>query len=189
MTEQPPVHFRYALHFGMLAVAVAVLFLISHWDILSEPLLPTFAISGALHAVALVLALRAPAPALRQCLFIVISAALSILTLYIGIIGLQLAAALPANQRLNLVLGVCAASGATTYGSLIRLFWMPGISSRSILAIAMGCAAATLLAFSVRSYVPFLGGWWLAAGWWFAFSCALRFLDEHPNALSRARSG
>jgi hypothetical protein len=177
--------FRYRRHFGMLAAAVVVLFFLSRWDIFSEALLPTFAISGALHASALVFSLRTPPPLWRQWLFIVIAAALCVLTLYIGIIGLQLFAVLPANQRLYSVLAVCAASGAISYGAFIRVFWMPRLSSRAILAIAMACMPATLLAFLARSYVPFLAGWWLVAVWWLAFSCGLAYVDSHPNALIR----
>jgi hypothetical protein len=171
----------------MLAAAVVVLFFLSRWDIFSDALLPTFAISGVLHASALVLSLRTPALAWRQWLFIVIAAALSVLTLYIGIIGLQLFAVLPANQRLYSVLAVCAASGAISYGAFIRVFWMPRLSSRSMLAIAMACVPAILLAFFVRGYVPFLAGWWLVAVWWFAFSCGLAYFETHPNALIRKR--
>jgi hypothetical protein len=177
--------FSYRRHFGMLGAAVMVLFLLSRWDVFSDALLPTFATSGALHASTLVLSLDTPAPAWRRWLFIVIAAALSVLTLYIGIIGLQLFAVLPANQRLYSVLAVCAASGAITYGAFIRVFWMPRLSSRSILAMAMVCVSATLLAFFVRGFVPFLAAWWPVAVWWFAFSCGLAYLASHPKALLR----
>ncbi|HWW28806.1 MAG TPA: hypothetical protein VNY80_02240 [Steroidobacteraceae bacterium] len=174
-------HFHYARHFAVLAAAAIVLFLPGRWDFFGEAFLPTFAISGALHALALVFALRATHALLRKCAFVLAAAALSVLTLYIGILSLELFAGLPAGVRLYLALGLCSASGAITYGSLIRLFWLPEFSSRSILAIASGCVLGTLVAFLARGYFPFLAGWWLAAAWWFAFSAGLWYFDTHPR--------
>jgi len=174
-------HFHYARHFAVLAAAAIVLFLPSRWNLFSGEFLPTFAISGALHALTLVFALRATHALLRKCAFVALAAALSAITLYIGILSLQLFAILPAGTRLSMVLGICSASGAISYGSLIRFFWLPGFSSRSILAIALGCVLVTLLAFFARGYFPFLAGWWLAAAWWFAFSGGLWYFDTHPG--------
>jgi len=170
-------HFNYGRHFALLAVAVLLAFLISHWDLFGEPFLPTFAANGALHAAALVLALREPALLVRKCLFVAIAAALSIVTLYVGIIALQLFAALPSTERLYAVLAVCSVAGAITYGSLIRFFWMKKFSSRLILAISLACAAAAMLAFLVASQFKFVEGWWLTAAWWLAFSASLCYFD------------
>src|SRR5271154_6522296 len=131
-------HFHYARHFALLAAAAVVLFLPSRWGLFSGALLPTFAISGALHALALVFSLRATQGLLRKCTFVLAAAALSVLTLYIGILSLALFAMLPSNSRLYLALGICSACGAISYGSLIRLYWLRVFSSRSILAIAVG---------------------------------------------------
>ena len=61
-------------------------------------------------------------------------------------------------------------SGAITYGSLIRLFWIRKFSSRLDTCDGDFCvAAATSLAFFAKLHADFLGGWWLAAAWWFAF--------------------
>jgi len=79
------------------------------------------------------------------------------------------------------VLGVCSLSGAITYASLIRLFWMRKFSSRLILAMSIVCLLATSLAFFARTYSDFLGGWWLAAAWWYAFSGGLWYVDTHGN--------
>lgn len=173
-------HFYYARHFAVLAAAAVVLFLPSRWGLFSEALLPTFAISGALHALALVFSLRASNGLLRKSAFVLAAAALSVLTLYVGILGLALFAILPASVRLYLALGTCSATGAITYGSLIRLYWLRTFSSRSILAMAVGCMLCTLLAFVARTYFPFLAGWWLAAAWWFAFSGGLWYFDTRP---------
>jgi len=176
-------HFNYSRHFSVLAAAAVILFLLGHWSLLNDSLVVTFALNGALHAAALVLALRAPQSLARKSTFVAIAAVLSVLTLYVGIIGLVLFAVLPGNERLYVVLGVCSLSGGTTYGSLIRLFWMRNISTRLILAIAIVCMLATSLAFFARSYVDFLGGWWLAAVWWFAFSAGLWYFDAHADGL------
>jgi hypothetical protein len=170
-------HFHYGRHFRMLVAGAAVLFAVTRWDPFNDPLLTTFALSGAIHATALVLALRTSQTPLRKCLFVAIAAALSVLTLYIGIAGLALFAGLPGNERLYMVLGLCAVSGAITYGLVIRLFWMKTFSSRFILAIAVTCLPAAFIAFFVRSYLQFLEGWWLAAAWWFAFSGGLWYFD------------
>jgi hypothetical protein len=181
-------HLHYPRHFSVLAAATVVMFLLGHWDLLRDSLLVTFAINGALHACAIVLSLRAPPPGLaRKAAFVAIAAALSVLTLYIGIIGLVLFAVLPGNERLYVVLSVCSLSGAITYGSLIRMFWIRILSSRIILAMAVLCVLATSLAFFARAYWEFLGGWWLAAAWWFAFSAGLWYFDTHSDVLPTRR--
>ena len=169
----------------MLAAAAAVFLLPSGWGFFSEALLPSFAISGALHALAVVVALRAPFTLLRKGSFVVLAAVLSGLALYIGILSLALFAVLPANARLYMTLGVCSAAGAMTYGSLVRLYWLPKFSSRFILAIAAACVLSTLLAFLARHYFPFLAGWWLAAAWWFAFSGGLWYFDTRAQGRKR----
>jgi hypothetical protein len=180
-------HFNYARHFSLLGAATVVLFLLSHWDLLNDSLLASFAISGALHALSLCFALRAPQSRLRQLAFIAVAAALSVLTMYIGIIGLVLFAVVPGNERLYMVLGLCSLSGAITYGSLIRIFWIRKFSSRRILGLAFLCLLATSLGFFVRAYSQALGGWGLTAAWWFAFSGGLWFFDTRADALRRPK--
>jgi hypothetical protein len=181
-------HFNYARHFSVLGAATVVLFLLGHWDLLSDSLLASFAINGALHALSLTLALRSPQNNLRKLLFIAIASALSVFTMYVGIVGLVLLAVVPGNERLYLVLGLCSLSGAITYGSLIRMFWIPKFSPRRILGMSFLCVLATSLAFFARFYSG-LGGWWLAAVWWFAFSGGLWFFDTHPDSLRRSTMG
>lgn len=178
-------HFHYPRHFGTLAAAAAVLLVSSRWELFSAALLPTFVISGALHALAVVVALRAPFRLLRKCTFVAFAAGLSALTLYIGILSLALFAILPASARLYLTLGICSVSGAITYGCLIRFYWIAKFSSRFIVAIAAGCALGTLVAFFARQFFPFLGGWWLAAAWWFAFSGGLWYFDTRAQDRPR----
>ena len=180
-------HFHYRRHFSLLAVAALILLLFSRWAAFSEPFLPTFAINGVLHATALVLALRAPDVLWRKCAFIAIAAGFSVLALYIGILALELFAVLPSNERLYLALGLCAASGAITYGSLVRIFWIRKFSSRAILAIAVSCVLAVFIGFFARTHFPFLGDWWLAAVWWSAFSGGLWYLDTQPSLITRSK--
>lgn len=167
----------------MLAAATVIVFLLGHGHLFTDSLIAMFALNGALHACALVLASRAPQKLTRKAAFMVLAAALSILTLYVGIIGLVLFAVLPGNERLYVVLGVCSLSGAITYGSLIRFFWMRGFSSRVVLIMAVMCMLATSLAFFVRTFSDFFGGWWLTAAWWFALSGGLWYFDTHRDSL------
>ena len=176
-------HFNYTRHFSLLGAATVVLFLLSHWDLLSDSLLASFAISGALHSLSLCLALRATHSNLRKLAFIAVAASLSVFTMYVGIIGLVLFAVVPGNERLYMVLGLCSLSGAITYGCLIRILWIRKFSPRRILGMAFLCLLATSLGFFVRAYSEALGGWWLTAVWWFAFSGGLWFFDTHPDAL------
>jgi hypothetical protein len=176
-------HFNYARHFSVLGAASVLLFLLQYWAPLSDSLLASFAINGALHALSLSLALRAARSNPRKLAFIALAAALSVFTMYVGIIGLVLFAVVPGNERLYMVLGLCSLTGAITYGSLIRLFWIRKFSSRSILGMAFLCLLATSLAFFIRAHFQALGGWWLAAVWWFAFSGGLWFFDTHADAL------
>jgi hypothetical protein len=176
-------HFNYARHFSVLGAATVLLFLLQYFGLLSDSLLASFALNGALHALSLSLAVRSAQSTVRKLVFIAAAAALSVFTMYVGIVGLVLFAAVPGNERLYMVLGLCSLSGAITYGSLIRMFWIRNLSSRCILAMAFLCLLATSLGFFIRSYSETLGGWWLASVWWFAFSGGLWFFDTHPDAL------
>jgi hypothetical protein len=180
-------HFYYGRHFSLLAVAALILLLLSRGAHFSEPFLPTFAINGALHASALVLSLHAHEVLWRKGAFIALAAAFSVFALYVGILALELFAVLPSTERLYLALGLCAASGAITYGGLIRMFWMPKIGSRAILAIAFSSVLAVFIGFFARSHFPFLGDWWLAAVWWSAFSGGLWYLDTQRSAVTRSK--
>lgn len=179
-------HFHYARHFAALGVGTVLIFLLGHWDLLSDSLIVSFGLNGALHAITLAMTLRAAQSIWRRLAFVVFAAALSIFTMYVGITGLVLFAVLPGNERLYAVLGLCAVTGAITYGSLTRLFWLGKFPSRIIVLMALICLLAAWLAFFLRGYLD-LGGWWLAAAWWFAFSAGLWFFDTHPDALARPK--
>jgi hypothetical protein len=172
-----PAHFLYTRHFLLLAgfsVAVAV---VTRLHLLTD-LSVCFALYGALHAGALVLALRASQPLWRSCLFIVVAAALSLMTLRVGLFAGHLSGGIPGNAALYAVLGVSAAIGALTYGILIRLFGFYELTLGGLTLIAAGCVLAAFLAFFSLAHVHFLGRWWLAVLWWYAFSGGLWFCDS-----------
>lgn len=169
----------------MLGAATLLMLLLGHWDLFNDSLVVSFGMSGALHAIALVTTLRSQQSAWRKPVFVALAAAFSVFTMYVGIAGLVIFAVLPGNERLYAVLGLCSITGAITYASLTRLFWLGKFGSRRIVAMAGLCLLAAWLAFFVRSYWTFLGSWWLTAAWWFAFSGGLWFFDTHPDALRR----
>ena len=176
-------HFNYARHFSVLGAAAVPLFLLQYWGIFGRFAARVLRHQRRAARLCLSLALRSPQSIFRKLAFIALAAALSIFTMYVGIIGLVLFAVVPGNERLYMVLGLCSLSGAITYGSLIRIFWIRKFSPRSILAMAFLCLLATSLAFFIRAYSEALGSWWLAVVWWFAFSGGLGFFDTHPDAL------
>ena len=116
---------------------------------------------GALHAVALVLAVRVLQAIWRDSLFIVIAAALCVITFQLGTIERR--ATLPGNIGLYSVLGLSAVIGAASYGTLIRLTGMCALTIREIAAIAVGCMFAAFAGLLTLSHFHFLGSWWLAA--------------------------
>jgi hypothetical protein len=111
------------------------------------------------------------------------------MTLRIGISGTQLSAGLPANIGVYTVLGFSALLGAVTYGILIRLFSFYKLTAASLAAISIGCTLASFLALGTLSHTHFLGPWWLAVLWWYAFSGRLWYCDRQASAaldMSRA---
>jgi hypothetical protein len=148
------------------------------------PLAATFALYGALHASALVLALRSPQPLPRGLLFIAMAACLSVLTLSVAMLARPLVGSLPVTWGLYALLGVSSVTGAVTYGTLIRLYWMPELTLGRLAVVAVSCLLATVLAFFTLSHVPLLGRWWLAALWWYGLSAGLWLCERH-HTLSR----
>jgi hypothetical protein len=172
-----PVHYlRHFLLLGAFSVALAV---ISRLHLLSN-LDASFALYGAGHAAALVLSLRGRRSAWRECLFIVVAAALSVITLHVGIWIMHLLGRLPGNIGLYTALGVAAWAGAVTYGISIRLWGIRLLKPRSLAVIGLGCAVATYAAFISLAHLHFLGRWWLPMLWWFAFSGGLWYHDRRP---------
>jgi hypothetical protein len=182
MSNDPRTRFFYPRHFLLLGCFTLLLVVMGRLRPTTN-LSVSFALYGALHASALVLALRARYPLWRNGLFIGIAASLSVMTLRIGIFGTQLSAELPAYIGVYAVLGFSALLGAVIYGILIRLFSFYELAAGSLAAISIGCMLASLLALGTLSHVHFLGPWWLAVLWWYAFSGVLWYCDRHASAV------
>jgi hypothetical protein len=170
-------HFLYTRHFLLLAGFSVVVVVLTRLHFLTD-LSVCFAVYGALHASALVLALRSGQPIWRRCVFIALAAGLSVMSLRIGLFGGHLSGGLPGNTALYAVLGFSAVIGALTYGILIRLFGFYELTIGGLALIAAGCLLAAFLAFFSLAHVHFLGRWWLAVLWWYAFSGGLWFCDS-----------
>jgi hypothetical protein len=172
----PVLYLRHFLLLGAFSVALSVIWrlhLLSNLD-------ASFALYGALHAAALVLSLGARRSRWGQCLFIVLAAALCVMTLHLAIWIMHLLGRLPGNIGLYTALGVAAWTGAVTYGISIRLWGIHRLEARSLAVIGVGCAAATYAAFLTLAHVHFLGRWLLPVLWWFAFSGGLWYHDRRP---------
>jgi hypothetical protein len=170
----PVLYLRHFLLLGAFGVALAV---ISRLHLLSN-LDASFALYGALHATALVLSLGTRRPGWEQCLFIVLAAALCVMTLHLGTWIMHRLGRLPGSIGLYAALEVAAWVGAVTYGISIRLWGIRRLKPRSLALIGLGCAAATYGAFLTLAHVHSLGRWWLPVLWWFAFSGGLWLYDR-----------
>jgi hypothetical protein len=173
-------HFYYLRHFACLSCFSVFAGLTAHLPLASNVPL-SFAMYGGLHALALVVALRAPQPPWRMALFIGVAAALSVLTLRAGLIGLQLLGSLPGNSRLYAALGFAAMLGALAYGILIRQLKMHPMPAGALVLIPLGCVAAAYAGFFTLAQGHALGRWWLAVLWWYAFSAGLWYFDRRPS--------
>lgn len=164
-----PLHFSLLACFGVLLIAMAQLHIETGLSL-------SFALYGALHAAALVIALRAHHPIWRKCSFIVAAAALSTMTLQLGIIAGQLLGTGRGNAAF--VLGLCGATGAAAYGALIHLSGIYELTPRSLAVLCVNCMLAACAAFFTLVRFHSLGRWWLAVLWWYAFSGGLWYFDK-----------
>jgi hypothetical protein len=170
----PVLYLRHFLLLGAFSVGLAV---ISRLHLLSN-LDASFALYGALHAAALVLSLGTRRSGWGQCLFIVLAAALCVMTLHLGIWIMHGLGWLPGNIGLYTALGVAAWVGAVVYGISVRLWGIRPLKPRSLAVIGVGCAVATYAAYLSLAHVHSLGRWWLTVLWWFAFSGGLWYHDR-----------
>jgi hypothetical protein len=179
-------HFRYPLHFSLLTCFGLLLVAMTQLHLATD-LSHSFALYGALHAAALVIALRAHHPIWRKCLFIAAAAALSAMTLRCGIIAGQLLGTSHGNAALYAVLGLSAATGAAAYAALIHLSGIYELTSRSLAVLCVSCMLATCAAFFTLTRFHFLGRWWLAVMWWCAFSGGLWYFDKRNRSAVPGR--
>lgn len=169
--------FLYARHFRLLACCSA---LVAAMSLLRLPsnIFASFALYGALHASALIFALRVPQPLGRRSLFIVMAAALSAMTPRVGLFTGQVFGAVPGNMAFYAALGLSAGMGAVAYGILIRWLGIYRLDLSGLAVISMGCVLSTCLAYVTMAHGRWLGPWWLAVLWWHAFSGGLWYLDS-----------
>jgi hypothetical protein len=173
-------HLFYRRHFALLACFSVLIGVIGGLH-LAPNIYASFAMYGALHAAALVLALRSRHSIWRRCWFVAAGAALSVLALRVGTLAGQLTGIGPGNINFYWLLGLSAATGAVAYGLSIRLFGFHALTLPALAAIAAACLLATCIgAFSV-THIHFLGPWWLAVIWWYAFSAGLWHFDPRDT--------
>ena len=154
---------------------------------LSSDITGSFALYGALHALALMLTLRARQSIWRSCLFIALAAALSALTLRLGILETHVSGKLPVHIGLYAVSAFSAMTGAVTYGISIRLFGIHELTLRELAVIALGCMSAIYL--GMLALAHWLAPWELAVLWWYAFSGSLWYCDRRHHAVPFRDSG
>jgi hypothetical protein len=181
-------HLLYARHFLLLACFGILSGVMSQlW--LAMDLIASFALYGALHATALLLALRARQPLWRGSLFIALAAALSAMTFRVGLFAGQLSAS-HGSVALYAVFGFSAMAGAAAYGILIRRLGIFELTLSELALISLGCTVAADVAYVGLAQSPSLGRCWLAVLWWFAFSGGLWYCDRRRRAIvDRLRIG
>ena len=171
----------YPRHFLLLACFSMLIGVMSQLH-LTGNLSAAFALYGALHAVAPVLAVRSRQEIWRKCLFIGVAAALCVMTFHFGSVAREQSAALPGKVGLYSPLGLSAFIGAASYGTLIRLSGIYALTMGELAAIAAGCAFAAYFSLFTASHFHFLSSWWLAVPWWFTFSGGLWYFDPRHGS-------
>ena len=170
-------HFFYPRHFALLACFSVLIGVISSLHLVHD-ISAAVAMYGALHASALIFALRSRHAIWRKCSFIAIAAALSVLALHVGTSAGQLTGVGPGNVNLYWLLALSAATGAVTYGLSIRLFGIRALTLPALAAIAATSPLATCIGGFTLTHFHFLGPWSLAVVWWHAFSAGLWYFDR-----------
>jgi hypothetical protein len=163
---------NYPRHFVLLVGATAVLALgllvQPPWAPVADRLFVLFGLSGALHAVTVVLALQGEASWGVRVGFVAAATALSVAA---PVGGLALASAF----------------GAVSYWLLVRGFWAPFLSRGSLVTTIAACEVAMLFTVMAGNVVQIPRDPLAPALWWLGFSIALCIADRrHALAASRA---
>jgi hypothetical protein len=169
---------NYPRHFVLLVGATAVLALgLSTqpvWAPAPDRLVVLFGLSGALHALAVVLALEEEATWLSRVGFVVAATALSIAA---PLGGLGLAALLQLNMALTVFVALALAS-AVSYWLLVRRQWAPFLSGGSLILTIAACEAAMIITALATTVVPVPRDPLAPALWWLGFSASLYIVDR-----------
>jgi hypothetical protein len=185
--SDPVARLDYRRHFALLGcAAVALVAVLRIWPTAMVPQWWQFALYGLLHALAFVGAVRGPVSVLKQLVFIAAASMLAFAAPYIGICAVRFIGAGPDRVSLFALLALSSGIGALSYGVLIRRFWLPALPAAAFGAIALGCAAGTLLAVVAARGSPLLHQS-LTLLWWITFSCGL-WICTAASGLSLARS-
>ncbi len=176
---------NYPRHFVLLAGGSAVLALglavQSPWSPLPDRLFVLFGLSGALHAVAVVLALQKSASWMSRVGFVVATTVLSIAA---PLAGLGLAGLLHLNVVITVfvALALTSAFGAVSYWLLVRGLWAPFLSRGSLLVTIVACEVAMLIASLATTVVPIPRDPLAPTLWWLGFSASLYIADRRSTA-------
>jgi hypothetical protein len=147
----------------------------------------TLAMYGALHASSLAVTLRTRPPVGRGLRFVVIAAALSMLSAALARFASLYIRGPMGMTQLALLLSLSSGIGAATYASLIRRFFGAHLTPSAVATVAFGCIAATLAVLVSGMHLKG-GALSVALSWWFAMSLGLWFYDGR-SAARRACPG
>jgi catechol 2,3-dioxygenase-like lactoylglutathione lyase family enzyme len=153
-------------------------------DVPYDPLCFLCGLSGALHAIAVVLALRSKSSRLSRFGFVMTTAALSIAAPFAALKVIDLLG-LAGIATIFVALALTSAIGAVSYWLLVRGLWARFLSPRSLLVTVGSCVLATFIASVAISVVPFLRDVLLPMFWWLAFSASLLIADRHNTVPNR----
>lgn len=181
---------NYPRHFVLLVGAAAVLALgltvQSPWSPVPDRLFVLFGLSGALHAVAVVLALQAEASWMSRVGFV---AAATVLSIAAPLGGLGLATLLQLNVVITVfvALALTSALGAVSYWLLVRRLWAPFLSRGSLIMTIAACEVAMLVTALATNVVPIPRDPMAPVLWWLAFSMSLYVADRRSAPYSPRR--
>ena len=181
---------NYPRHFVLLVGATAVLALgllvQPPWAPVADRLFVLFGLSGALHAVTVVLALQGEASWGVRVGFVAAATALSVAA---PVGGLGIASLLQLNMVLTVFVALALASafGAVSCWLLVRGFWAPFLSRGSLVTTIAACEVAMFFTVMAGNVLQIPRDPLAPALWWLGFSIALCIADRrHALASSRA---
>jgi hypothetical protein len=207
---------RYSLHFPLLIVAALLYWWAIHYDVWIFGFdYFHFGLTGALHSIAIVAALRNPRlrePSavfrVQALWFIALVTLLGAVTpiggLWGSIVWSPITAFLgPSLNNLIFVLVTGSVIGSAGYWALVRRFWMPSLGRADLLRTVALCVAATILVGIYGELVlsgfgiteSELGGrlfdLLLTTTWWLAFSTSLYWSEttEYASSVNGFRPG